>query len=104
MGTDPAEHIRQLAQGRNRAGKEPLTREEILAGWYRIRDGAQAWAEQCVVMGSSKGSNSALELYGRAIIEIERIETRAGASTGNAIIIAGFDPAALETGVEQVEA
>lgn len=78
---------------------EPYSHEHLLVKWRAIRDGCADWVADCIAERQTKGSACAVDIYLKAVAEIDRIESRVGATTerSNAIIIAGFDPKSLET-------
>jgi len=98
------DHLRSISIDRVRAGKAPFSLEEIKERLERIRDGALAWMEMCVVKSESKGCGAAQLMFEKATQELDRLSrvNSSGTATGGVKIrIEGLDPSAFEFGPAQ---
>jgi hypothetical protein len=70
------QQIMAMADARAREGMEPLTDDDILLKWQRVRDGALEWMHQSVKFARSKGTKEAERIYNMACRHIENIERK----------------------------
>lgn len=84
--TDIKTRVAELAHGRDRTGKPPLTKDERIQILNECLDGSLIWLKQSVLIANAKGVGAATMIIERCRLEINELQ-RAGQDKNSTVEI-----------------